>query len=140
MWKLILVLVIWLYPISDPSDYIILIADDCMQWRKIDPYRKSDRFSIVKSTRDFHRIMLIHYWIFPEDSLSKINMRYSDILEQNPRYTSELKKEDWFELAYGKDKKKLFLLRPDDFCSGRRFVLNQEFTLYEFSIGLSGDE
>ncbi len=67
-------------------------------------------------------------------------MRYADILEQNPRYTSELKKEDWIELTFGKNKKKIFLLRPDDYCTRNRFVLNQEFTLYEVRMGLSGDE
>ncbi len=65
-------------------------------------------------------------------------MRYADILEQNPRYTSELKKEDWIKLD--NEKRKIYLLRPDDFCSRRRFVLNQEFTLYEIRIGLSGTE
>jgi hypothetical protein len=103
-------------------------------------YIKKRHFGFSKSTPDFHLVGLSHGWIFPEDSLSKINMRYADILEQNPRYTSKLKKEDWIELAYGKDKKKLFLLRPDDYCSGRRFVLNLEFTLYEVRLGLSGPE
>ena len=140
MWKLILVLAIWLYPTPDPSDYIILIADDCTQWKMSFFHKKKLHFGFSKSTPDFHLVGISHGWIFPEDSLSKINMRYADILEQNPRYTSKLKKEDWLELAYGKDKKKLFLLRPDDYCSGRRFVFNQEFTLYEVRVSLSGDE
>ena len=138
MWKLILVLAIWLYPTPDPSDYIILIADDCTKWGKIDPYRKSARYSIVKSTPDFHSIMLIHDWMIPEDSMSKINVRYADILEQNPRYTSELKKEDWLKLD--NDKRKIFLLRPDEYCSRKRFVFNQQFTLYEVRVRLSGTE
>ena len=129
MWKLILVLAIWLAPNPAPSEYIILIADDCTNWGKIDPYRKTARYSIVKSTPDFQSIMLIHDWMLPEDSLSKINMRHADILEQNPRYTSELKKEDW--LILDNDKRKIFLLRPDDYCSRKRFVFNQQFTLYE---------
>ena len=138
MWKLILVLAIWLYPTPDPSDYIILIADDCTKWGKIDPYRKSARYSIVKSTPGFHSIMLIHDWMIPEDSMSKINVRYADILEQNPRYTSELKKEDWLKLD--NDKRKIFLLRPDEYCSRKRFVFNQQFTLYEVRVRLSGTE
>jgi hypothetical protein len=138
MWKLILVLAIWLAPNPAPSDYIILIADDCTNWGKIDPYRKTARYSIVKSTPDFHSIMLIHDWMLPEDSLSKINMRHADILEQNPRYTSELKKEDWLKLD--NDKRKIFLLRPDDYCSRKRFVFNQQFTLYEVRVRLSGTE
>ena len=138
MWKLILVLAIWLAPNPAPSDYIILIADDCTNWGKIDPYRKTARYSIVKSTPDFHSIMLIHDWMLPEDSMSKINQRYADILEQNPRYTSELKKEDWLKLD--NDKRKIFLLRPDDYCSRKRFVFNQQFTLYEVRVRLSGSE
>lgn len=138
MWKLILVLAIWLAPNPTPSDYIILIADDCTKWGKIDPYRKSARYSIVKSTPDFHSIMLIHDWMIPEDSMSKINKRYADIMEQNPRYTSELKKEDWMKLD--NDKRKIFLLRPDEYCSGKRFVFNQQFTLYEVRVRLSGTE
>ena len=138
MWKLILVLAIWLAPNPAPSDYIILIADDCTNWGKIDPYRKTARYSIVKSTPDFQSIMLIHDWMLPEDSLSKINMRHADILEQNPRYTSELKKEDWLKLD--NDKRKIFLLRPDDYCSRKRFVFNQQFTLYEVRVRLSGTE
>jgi len=138
MWKLILVLAIWLAPNPAPSDYIILIADDCTNWGKIDPYRKTARYSIVKSTPDFQSIMLIHDWMLPEDSLSKINMRHADILEQNPRYTSELKKEDWLKLD--NDKRKIFLLRPDDYCSRKRFVFNQQFTLYEVRVRLSGPE
>jgi hypothetical protein len=138
MWKLILVLAIWLAPNPAPSDYIILIADDCTNWGKIDPYRKTARYSIVKSTPDFQSIMLIHDWMLPEDSLSKINMRHADILEQNPRYTSELKKEDWLKLD--NDKRKIYLLRPDEYCSRKRFVFNQQFTLYEVRVRLSGTE
>ncbi len=138
MWNLILVLAIWLAQNPTPSDYIILIADDCTKWGKIDPYRKSARYSIVKSTPDFHSIMLIHDWMIPEDSMSKINQRYADIMEQNPRYTSELKKEDWMKLD--NDKRKFFLLRPDEYCSGKRFVFNQQFTLYEVRVRLSGTE
>ena len=138
MWKLILVLAIWLAPNPAPSDYIILIADDCTNWGKIDPYRKTARYSIVKSTPDFHSIMLIHDWMLAEDSMSKINQRYADILEQNPRYTSELMKEDWLKLD--NDKRKIFLLRPEDYCSRKRFVINQQFTLYEVRVRLSGTE
>jgi hypothetical protein len=82
--------------------------------------------------------MLIHDWMIPEDSMSKINVRYADILEQNPRYTSELKKEDWLKLD--NDKRKIFLLRPDEYCSRKRFVFNQQFTLYEVRVRLSGTE
>lgn len=138
MWKLILLLTLWLAPTPSPSDSIILIADDCTQWRMSILHKKKGYFGFTKSTPDFHLVGISHGWIFPEDSLSKINMRYADILEQNPRYTSELNADDWIKLD--NEKRKIYLLRPEDYCSGRRFVFNQEFTLYEVRIGLSGDE
>ncbi len=72
--------------------------------------------------------------------MSIISMTYSQILKMNPQYTSELDTEDWDQLAYGEDKKKIYMLRPDDYCSEKRFVFNQEFVLYEVRIHLSGDE
>ena len=138
MWNLILLLTLWLAPTPSPSDSIILIADDCTQWRMSILHKKKGYFGFTKSTPDFHLVGISHGWIFPEDSLSKINMRYAEIMEQNPRYTSELKKEDWIKLD--NEKRKIYLLRPDDFCSEKRFVLNQEFTLYEVRVGLSGPE
>jgi hypothetical protein len=65
-------------------------------------------------------------------------MRYAEILEQNPRYTSELNADDWLKLD--NEKRKIYLLRPDDYCTRKRFVFNQEFTLYEVRVGLSGPE
>ena len=138
MWKLILLLTLWLYPTPDPSDYIILIADDCTQWKMSFFHKKKGHFGFSKDIPIFHSLGLSHGWISPEDSLSKINMRYADILEQNPRYTSDLNSADWLKLD--NDKRKIYLLRPDDYCTRKRFVFNQEFTLYEVRIGLSGDE
>jgi hypothetical protein len=137
MWKLILLLSLWLAPTPSPSDYIILIADDCSKWY-MSIIKKKGHFGLSKRTPDYHSVSLVYGWITPEDSLSKINMRYADILEQKPRYTSELNAEDWIKLD--NEKRKIYLLRPDDFCSEKRFVLNQEFTLYEVLIGLSGKE
>lgn len=133
-----LLLTLWLAPTPSPSDSIILIADDCTQWRMSILHKKKGYFGFTKSTPDFHLVGISHGWIFPEDSLSKINMRFADILEQNPRYTSELNANDWIKLD--NEKRKIYLLRPDDFFSEKRFVLNQEFTLYEVRIGLSGKE
>jgi len=138
MWNLILLLTLWLAPTPSPSDSIILIADDCTQWRMSILHKKKGYFGFTKSTPDFHLVGISHGWIFPEDSLSKINMRYAEIMEQNPRYTSELKKEDWIKLD--NEKRKIYLLRPDDYCSRKRFVFNQQFTLYEVHVRLSGPE
>jgi len=140
MWILILSFFLWSSPGNNQTDYSILIIDDCSKWEKIDPYKISDRYSIARSIPVFHTVWISHNWLFPEDKLSIVNMTYSQILKMNPQYTSELNTEDWNQLAYGKDKKKIYMLRPDDYCSEKRFVFNQEFVLYEVRIFLSGDE
>ena len=140
MWKLIFTLAILLGTNSSPSDSVILIADDCLEWRTIDPNKKKNRHSIVKSIPVFHRVMLIHDWVIPEDSLTTIDLTYSEILKLNPQFTSELTTAEWDQLTYGKDRKKIFMLRPDDFCSEKRFSFDHKFTLLEIRIHLSGDE
>jgi hypothetical protein len=140
MWKLIFALALWLWINPSSSDPIILVADDCLQWRTIVPNKKSNRHSIVKSIPVFHRVMLIHDWMIPEDSLSTIDLTYSEILKLNPQFTSELTAADWDQLTYGKDKKKIFMLKPDDFCSEKRFSFDHKFTLLEVRIHLSGNE
>jgi hypothetical protein len=140
MWLLIFTL-LWLNnPETNQNEYTILIVDDCTNWNEIVRPSGTTFYSITKEVPVFHNIRLSHFWVFPEDSLTKKRMRYSEILNKNPRYTSKLTVEDLDHLAYGKDKKKVFILRPDDYCSGRRFVFNQELTLYEVRVGLSGDE
>lgn len=140
MWKLIFTLALWPGTNSSPSDSVILIVDDCTQWRKIDPYRISDKYSIAKSIPVFHNVWLSHFWLFPEDSLTTIDLTYSEILKLNPQFTSELTTADWDQLTYGKDKKKIFMLKPDNFCSDKRFSFDHKFTLLEVRIHLSGDE
>lgn len=140
MWLLIFTL-LWLNnPETNQNEYTILIVDDCSNWNEIVRPSGTTFYSITKEVAVFHNIRLSHFWVFPEDSLTKKRMRYSEILNKNPHYTSKLTVEDLDHLAYGKDKKKVFILRPDDYCSGRRFVFNQEFTLYEVRVSLSGDE
>lgn len=140
MWKLVFTLSLWLGTNLFALDSVFLIVDDCDQWRKIDPYRKSDKYSIAKSIPVFHTVMLSHFWIFPEDSLTKIDLTYPEILNLNAQFTSELTTADWDQLAFGKDNKKIFMLRPDDFCSEKRFSFDQKFTLLEVRIHLSGNE
>jgi hypothetical protein len=140
MWLLILTL-LWLNnPETNQKEYTILIVDDCTNWNEIVRPSSTTFYSITKEVPVFNHVRLSHFWLFPEDSLTKIRMRYSEILNKNPRYTSKLTTEDLSQLAYGKDKKKVFILRPIDYCSSKRFAFNQEFTLYEVRIGLSGDE
>jgi len=140
MWILILSSLLWFAPIPTNSEYLILIADDCSKWSKYDLQKKEGNFGFSKDILGFHFLGLTHAWLFPEDKLSIVNMTYSRIMNSIHKYSSELTPKDWLELDSNKDKKKIYMLKPDDYCSEKRFVFNQEFVLYEVRIHLSGDE
>lgn len=140
MWVLILSYFLWWAPIQTNSDCLILIADDCSKWSKYDFNQEEVQFGLSKDIIGYNFLGLTHSWLFPNDKLSIINMTYSEILKMNPKFSSELSPKDWEQLAYGKEKKKIYMLKPDDYCSEKRFVYNEEFVLYEVRIHLSGDE
>jgi hypothetical protein len=140
MWVLILSYFLWWAPIPTNSDYLILIADDCSKWSKYDFNQEEVQFGLSKDILDYNFLGLTHSWLFAKDKLSVINMTYSEILKMNPKYSSELTPKDWDHMAHGKDKKKIYILIPEDYCSERRFVFKHKFVLYEVRIGLSGNE
>lgn len=140
MWGLILSSLLWLAPIPTNSDHLILIADDCSMWSKYDLQKKEGHFGFSKDIPGYYSFSLTHAWLFPKDKLATLNMTFAQIMVSNHQYSSELTPKDWLELDSNGDKKKIYLLRPDDYCSEKRFVFNQEFVLYEVRIHLSGDE
>lgn len=140
MWIITLALFLLIKIGSLQEDYRILIVDDCKNWHEIVRPKKPNHYSITKEIPVFHNVWLSHFWLFPEDSLTRIDLTYPEILKLNPQFTSELTTADWDQLAYGKDKKKIFMLKPDDFCSEKRFCFDEKFTLLEVRIHLSGDE
>jgi len=81
-------------------------------------------------------VRISFFWFYPEEELATINMTYSQIINSNYQYTSELSFEDWFCLLSKNIDTKFFVLLPIDYCSEKRFVLNQEFILYEINIRL----
>ena len=140
MWILILSYFLCWTTIPANSEYLILITDDCSKWSKYDFNQEEVQFGLSKDIRGYNFLGLTHSWLFPKDKLSVRSMTYSEILKMNPKYSSELTPKDWDNLAHEKDKKKIYMLIPEDFCSERRFVLHQEFELYEVRISLSGNE
>lgn len=48
MWNLILLLTLWFAPNRTPSDSIILIADDCTQWKMSFFHKKNAILGFIK--------------------------------------------------------------------------------------------
>ncbi|MCE7055061.1 hypothetical protein LZF95_10280 [Algoriphagus sp. AGSA1] len=140
--KLILFMPLWFLPQLPTSDYLVLIVDDCQLARHMETGNIPEQVLIALNYNDNRKIVsLSNTYVYPEDRLSTMSMKFSEILESNPSYTSDLKSFDaWVDFAYRRDKKKIFILIPRDYCSGKRFVSDQSFTLYEVRVALTHDE
>jgi hypothetical protein len=140
MWKLTLIffwILLFLQPQKEESFYIIV--DDCKNWKKMPRGKLQDQFSFYKESENNRLIIIGHGWIEPSAKLSTEKMTISQIMEKKPIYTSTLDDEMWFQILQDSNRK-FFILRPDDFCSGKRFVLDENFTLYEAKISITRDE
>jgi len=132
-------------PKESDSDYLILILDDCKEWSINEhPWKTKEQemmqkqcFFVEKSwTQVGQNVRLSFFWFYPEEELSSIKMTYSQIINGNYQFTSELSFDDWYELQSKNRNRKIFLLLSTDYCSEKRFVLNQEFELYEVNMRL----
>lgn len=140
MWKIIFIVsisIFFKYPQKEESIYIII--DDCINW-KIRTYGiLQDQFFLSKERENNLSISLSHGWIEPSAKLSIEMLTYSQIKNKEPIYTSTLNDESWHKLIQVSDRK-FFILRPDDFCSERRFLFDFTFALYEVKIHMDGEE
>lgn len=132
-------------PKESDSDYLILILDDCKEWSinehpwktKEQEMMQKQRFFVEKSwTQVGQNVRLSFFWFYPEEELSSIKMTYSQIINSNYQFASELSFDDWYELQSKNRNRKIFLLLSTYYCSEKRFVLNQEFELYEVNMHL----
>jgi hypothetical protein len=141
MWKLIILIAFipFAYSPEDTQGEIVLILDDCQNWRQGLKGKYPDAFSFSKSLENHESVGLIHGWLDPEKKLASRILTYPELLRMNPIFTSELSYSDWNDLL-NSPKKKFYILRPDDYCSKRRFEYRYEFTLYEVVISLSSKE
>lgn len=131
--SLILTIVLILhFPKNEEEVYIIV--DDCKNW-KIRTYGDNQsQFFISKEERiKYPSITLVHAWIEPSSKLSTENLTLSQIIEKNPIYTSNLGDKDWIRLIQNPNQK-FFVLRPDEYCSDKRFLFNHQFSVYEVKI------
>ncbi|WP_338221175.1 hypothetical protein [Algoriphagus sp. oki45] len=59
-------------------------------------------------------------------------MTFSQIMESDPIYTSQLNHHDWRNLA--RENVRVYILIPEDYCSEKRFLHDHQFTLYEVRV------
>lgn len=143
MWKLIILSsFIWSVLSYDQKDFVVLIMDDCQNWHAVpnNALKYESDFIYSKDLPDNQSISLGHMWYNPKPKPATKSMSYSEIIQMRAIYTSELDYEDWRKLEIIKDKNKVFVLKPEDFCSQKRFLFNHQFTLYEITFSVSAHE
>jgi hypothetical protein len=141
MRQLILLAFLGLLPIQAlPSPNLrILILDDCTTWEFKDysqpgpDLKKSEhpRFSFTKievKTNDY--ISVSHTGVSFEGKTLSLDLTYSEILSRNPVYTSKLSLADWYSLQVSNPGTPIYLVIPSDYCSEKRFIWEQKFTIY----------
>lgn len=142
MWKLIISsLFVWNILSFDHENDILLIMDDCEKWNlQTNGLKYESDFIISKSLPENQSVSLGHMWFDPKPKPETKKISFSEINEMNRFFTSEMNYADWIELRYRKDAVKIYILRPEDFCSQNRFVFDYKFILYEVKIGTTDIE
>jgi len=141
MRQLILLAFLGLLPIQAlPSTNLrILILDDCTTWEFKDysqpgpDLKKSDYpfFSFRKielKTNDY--ISLSHIGVSLEEKTLSLDLTFPEILSHDPVYTSKLSLADWYSLQVSNPGTPIYLVMSSDYCSEKRFIWQQKFTLY----------
>jgi hypothetical protein len=138
MWKLIATIIFSVYLNIVPNNYTILIIDDCTGWEKMtNGLKYTENFILTRGIPKEESVSLGHVWFDPEQKLLTKTLSFIEINEANPLYVSELDFEDWTAFNNSKEKGKIFVLLPEDYCSNKRFINNQKFTLYEITLVLA---
>ncbi|MFN3758360.1 MAG: hypothetical protein ACK4SF_04010 [Algoriphagus aquaeductus] len=138
MWKLV-ILYIFLNVFNTDSP-IIIIIDDCKNWREVKLNPNSEKYAIIKDIPIFHTVSLSHNWLNDENQLLRKTLSLVEIKKFSSFYSSELGPNNWNKLLEYSKTRKIFILKPIDFCSQKRFLFNTKFELLEVNIHLGGDE
>ena len=141
MRQLILLAFLGLLPIQAlPSTNLrILILDDCTTWEFKDysqpgpDLKKSDypSFSFRKielKTNDY--ISLSHIGVSLEEKTLSLDLTFPEILSYDPVFSSKLSLADWYSLEASNPGTPIYLVIPSDYCSEKRFIWQQKFTVY----------
>lgn len=134
---LILSILLQLFSTLENRD-IILIIEDCTGWKKItNGLKYPENFILNKDNPREESVSLGHAWFDPEQKLLTKSLSFSEIVEANPLYVSEFDFEDWIALNNSKEKGKIYVLLPEDYCTNKRFIQNQKLALYEITLVLA---
>ena len=141
MRQLILLAFLGLLPIQalPAPNFRILILDDCTTWEFKDysqpgpDLKKSDYpfFSFRKidlKTKDY--ISVSHIGVSFEGKTLSLDLTFPEILSLDPVYTSKLSLADWYSLQVSNPGTPIYLVIPSDYCSVKRFIWEQKFTVY----------
>jgi hypothetical protein len=143
MWKLIILTsLIWNSLFFEHESFVVLILDDCQNWRAVpnNALKYKSDFIYSKDLSKNQSVSLGHMWYDPKPKPETKTVIYSEIIKMTPIYTSELSYEDWWKLKSQEDHIKIFILKPEDFCSDKRFSFSHAFTLYEVKFSVSANE
>lgn len=140
MWKLIFILsAILLLTQRQKEESLYIIIDDCKNWRIRTYGTHQDQFFLSKERKNNLFISLGHGWIDPSSRLSTEKCTLGEVLEKEAIYSSTLDDEAWYRLNQIINRK-VFILKPSDFCSDRRFLHNHDFVFYQVKIYMDSEE
>jgi hypothetical protein len=143
MWKIIaLTLFVCNILFFNHSEFVILILDDCQDWDEVPNNALKDKSDFIYSKYfpDNLSVSIGNRWYEPKPKPSTQSMSFPEIIKMGAILTSELDYHDWRNLESIKDQNKIFVLKPNDFCSEKRFLFNHQFTLYEITFSVSAPE
>ncbi|WP_296704993.1 hypothetical protein [Algoriphagus sp.] len=139
MWKLIVIITaFWrLLPINQ-EDPIIIILDDCREWRIVKHGLRDKRDFIYSKEFPENATVHLDHTRYSKEPETK-GLTISEIEKGKFFYASELDFHDWSKWGEfnGKKNEKVFVMMAEDFCSQKRFEYNYSFTLYEVRVDLS---
>lgn len=124
---------------SKPKKEVIFILDNCEDWDRFNFQHETSQFFYYSENNDFPLISMVHAWIEEEYKLSTKSLTYPEIMDSVHLFTSQLKLKDWYELSLDSGPK-VFILIPEDYCSEKRFIYDNKFTLYEVHLNVTREE
>jgi len=134
MWKLILFISVLTVFVSSQERrrVIVVIINDCEEWRLLDSKPGTNHIRYLRKGIELP-VSFSHAWMIEQDKLSTKRLTYSEILKSDYIFSSQLNLEEWYELE-NDHSRRIFILRPEDYCSGKRFWYNYQFVLYEVKL------
>lgn len=121
-------------------EFRILILDECVEWKFKSSYTDSESLehqkiaeSVIHLEKNFdssNYVWITHLGLLEENPMLTIELTLPEVLSRNPSFSSEFSMKEWHEFRIKKPIQPVYVLIPSDYCSEKRFLANQKFTLY----------